>query len=667
MRSLLLILLFSSCCLAQESTVARLEALLPEIGVKGIDERQQAQEQWERIVYPLGHPENTERATVSLAMAEWAKRSRIRTPARIFILRQLERIGGDEVVDSLASLLSDQKQTGISETARRALAANPSPRAGKALIARFGSAEKMPEKRALLNAIGYRAEPASAEFLVTIARTEKGPILVAANAALSKLEFGNGSGGALRRGQDKDAILRRADRLFREGRKRQALAIYRSMAKKLTGKPAGAAAFRGVLESAEEAEVVELVVSALDGDDVHRRQIAMARTRSLSPPATRELAGALSALSTTGQRAMLTALGTQRSNASQVSVIEAMESEDASVRRAAIEAMGNVGDAAGVHLLVDLMHKGDGDGELAKRAVQAMRDPDVDRRLVAIARLEADSTRKARLFDLLNGRRAAMARPLFVEGLSDRSADIQQRCFGALSRLGTAEDVSPMLVALGGLYGGDKDRVEKQLVSMCRRLPEGASPVLEHYDEAELTEQLKLMPLLGRIGDGDSLQTIRNCLADRKRSSAAIAALCNWPNSDVSDDLRALAMKTKDAGEKIRVLRSLARVAVLGGSDSEKLDRLKFVMKSASRDDERNLALDRAKAVRTVESLEFVLPHVDDAELGKRARRTVIDLAHHRGLREANREQFEPALKLVIPMLEDERQLERAKRYLANE
>ena len=166
-----------------------------------------------------------------------------------------------------------------------------------------------------------------------------------------------------------------------------------------------------------------------------------------------------------------------------------------------------------------------------------------------------------------------------------------------------------------------------------------------------------------------ALDTIRQSLKSNnaRRKEVAIAALSNWPNHEVASDLKAIAQSTKNNSQKIRVLRALARVAVLGGDDQTRLDFLKYVMSAATRADEKMLAIDRAKAIRTVESLNFVLPHIEDDELGPRARRTVIDLAHHRGLREPNRDAFEPALKRVIPLLQDARQIERAKKYLANE
>ena len=259
--------------------------------------------------------------------------------------------------------------------------------------------------------------------------------------------------------------------------------------------------------------------------------------------------------------------------------------------------------------------------------------------------------------------------PLFVASLSDSDEAIRQKSFAAVTRLGGSGQVRDLLTAVQKLSGSERDRAEKQVVNMCRRLPDGAKPIVAFYDSSPNSSKLELLPLLGRIGGESSLGTIRKGLksSDTKMVDASIAAMSNWPDSSVSEDLKKVAESSKSTSQKIRVLRALARVGVLGGEDDKRLSYLKFVMDNATRKDEKILALDRAKAVRTVESLKFVLPHIKHSELGPRARRTVVDLAHHRGLREDNRTAFEPALKQVIPLLEDARQVERAKKYLANE
>jgi hypothetical protein len=113
----------------------------------------------------------------------------------------------------------------------------------------------------------------------------------------------------------------------------------------------------------------------------------------------------------------------------------------------------------------------------------------------------------------------------------------------------------------------------------------------------------------------------------------------------------------------------LPRVAVLrdSRSDAERLGLLKKIMTLATRDDERNLVLDRAKAVRTMDSLRFVLSYMDRPELAQRACATVVELAHYRELRDPNKADFDKALDKVIGICTDAGLVDRAKRYQRGE
>jgi hypothetical protein len=100
-----------------------------------------------------------------------------------------------------------------------------------------------------------------------------------------------------------------------------------------------------------------------------------------------------------------------------------------------------------------------------------------------------------------------------------------------------------------------------------------------------------------------------------------------------------------------------------GRADREKLDLLRQAMDMSTRDAERNLALRRASAIRIPETLRFVLPYVDRPPYAKQACETVVELAHHRGLRDNNKAEFHAALDKVIAACKDPVVIDRANRY----
>ena len=112
-------------------------------------------------------------------------------------------------------------------------------------------------------------------------------------------------------------------------------------------------------------------------------------------------------------------------------------------------------------------------------------------------------------------------------------------------------------------------------------------------------------------------------------------------------------------------LRALIRVAALPDkrADAERLKLLKKAMSMATCDDERKLVVRRVRAIRTIESLRFVAPCMDQPALAQEACASVVELAHHRKLREPNKAEFDRALDVVIRTSKNADVVDRAKRY----
>ena len=194
-----------------------------------------------------------------------------------------------------------------------------------------------------------------------------------------------------------------------------------------------------------------------------------------------------------------------------------------------------------------------------------------------------------------------------------------------------------------------------------------AEPLLAVMAKAGDEERLALLGALGRVGGAAALRIVEEAIADQRpaRRDAGNRALCNWPDASVSPRLAELAERAEEPAQRIRALRALMRVAVLADnrSDAQRLELLKKAFSMATRDEDRKLAIDRARAVRTVESLRFVVPFLDDPKFAQAACVTVVELAHHRGLRQPNEAEFAVALDAVIAISKDAEIVARAKLY----
>jgi hypothetical protein len=185
------------------------------------------------------------------------------------------------------------------------------------------------------------------------------------------------------------------------------------------------------------------------------------------------------------------------------------------------------------------------------------------------------------------------------------------------------------------------------------------------------SDRLAILPTVGRVGGSAALKVIEAAIGDSNMElhDAGIRALCNWPEASIAPRLIELADKDAHLDHQTKALRGLIRIAALadGRTDVERLDLLRAALAVCTRDTERNLVLQRAQAIRIPETLRFLVPYMDQPAYAQQACQSVVELAHHRNLREANKAEFDRALDKVIQISGDATLIERANRYKKNQ
>ena len=94
---------------------------------------------------------------------------------------------------------------------------------------------------------------------------------------------------------------------------------------------------------------------------------------------------------------------------------------------------------------------------------------------------------------------------------------------------------------------------------------------------------------------------------------------------------------------------------------------LKKAMEMASSDQQRALVLKRASAVLSLDTLRFVAPYMDQPEFTQLACKTVVELAHHKELRQPHKAEFNKVLDKVVALSNDPEVILRAKHYVKDE
>jgi HEAT repeat protein len=647
------------------------EELLPGMG------QEQAQQKWQEVCWKAGAPgHEAERGQACKLMAEKLGAG-TPAPTRVWLLKQLERIGRGECVEKVAAVVSDSDRL-VRDAAIRALANNPEPAAGDKLRAAYKASGDDGLRAAIANALGFRGEPASVDVLARgDYRDVKDPAVVVAKAralgkiatpaAITALKSALEQTRGPVRLQVGDALAKCGEKLSSEGRTAEARAIAELLYQ--PDQPARLAGPEGLLRTSGD-DVAGTILQVLARGDALDTSAAVGFVAGVDSKGIKQLADGLTTLPPAAQVALLQGLGARRDRAALPAVTTAASSDNQVIKTAALAALGGVGDRSTVPLLVQAIENGGQPAGTARQSLETVFADGVDQALVDIMKRTEDRGRRALFIEILDQRRAAAAVPALLQEVAGDDGNVRRRAISALGNVAGPEDIAGLIRGLLKIHdAGERDEAGRA-VAVCVRVADEsrqAEPVLAEYRGASPAEQLVLLPVLGQIGGTKALGLIRDAVAspDPERRASGQQALFHWPDSTVADDLANLAEKAQDNDLKIRAIQALARVVVLPGDRTEdaRLALLARAMKQASRNEDRRMILDRVRAIHTFPAVRFAAGFLDDPKLASQACATIADLLHHHEIRDPNQAESNKVLDQVIAISKDKSLVERARSF----
>lgn len=645
--------------------------LLPEM------HSQTAQQRWQAICFELSAPgKEAQRAAACRLMAEHLGPAS-RTATRVWLLQQLERLGRAESLEAVAAVLDDKDEK-VRDAAVRCLANNPAPAATERLLAHLPrTAGKA--RAGVLNALGHRGDPAAVPAAAADLTSEDAVVVVAAAQLLGKVATPDAA-RALAVAREKardavrpavlDALLRCADARLREGNLEPARQIYAMLNTPQSGRATRLAALRGVLNTAGE-RTGPLMLELLSGNDSDARAMAISQIESLSAEALRPLGANLIKFPAASQVLVLHAVAA-RGDRSHVGVAAAAaKSPDESVRRAALQALGRLGDASVIPQLLETLFTAPHLAGTASDALVRLTGPGVEEKLATLLESEKNASRLGQVISVLERRHSPAAVSGLLKLTRDSDPALRASAFAGLMTLAEGKHVGDLVEAL--LRTGEgKDRLagELALTAVCQRIEpatERTRAILSVLKNRAGADRSILYPVLGRLGGPEALTHLRGGLSsqDSRQAAAAFTGLCYWPDNTATEDLLKLAQVGKDEMMRRRALQAAIRVNTQLNEQPHgpKLAALKQAMTLADRDEERRAILEGIGFVRHLDSLYYVLPYLDQPPLAQAACKGVVELAHSRNLREPNKAEFDKALDRVLKLCKDKQLIERARQY----
>jgi hypothetical protein len=222
--------------------------------------------------------------------------------------------------------------------------------------------------------------------------------------------------------------------------------------------------------------------------------------------------------------------------------------------------------------------------------------------------------------------------------------------------------------------GSERDEAEKSVAQVCERIENAdarSEALIQALNSVDMAQRDQLLSLLGRVGGKKLLAFVAEIATgnDVSRRQLGIDALSKWPDSSVADTLFEIVIQATDPAQRDQAFRGFVKVSAArdGRSDKERLERLKQAMIAAKTPEEISLVINRVRTAYDIDALRFVFPYVDQPPFSQIACETIVEIAHHREVRDPNKAEVNKMLDKVISITKDPVVVERANRYKRGE
>ena len=306
-------------------------------------------------------------------------------------------------------------------------------------------------------------------------------------------------------------------------------------------------------------DLVQMIVKLIGDPDKEFRAAGLdkLRTSAKGAAATQQFTSMLKKLDPLGQVALLNALADRGDASARSAILELISSsKEESVRAAGIAAIGNLGSAADLPLLVkSLAASSNSEKAAAKQSLINIAGETVCPLLAAESKSASPAVR-ATLIDVLATRRASDEGPIFVAAAIDDSAQVRSAAMNALGQIGRPEQLTAMLAGvLKATKGGERDTAERNVASVCARIDnqdQRATKLIEALNTVPVSDRDELLSLVGRVGGKKLIDFVADIAFgnDVARRKLGIDALSKWPDASVADKLLEIVNKASDPAER---------------------------------------------------------------------------------------------------------------------
>jgi HEAT repeat protein len=294
-------------------------------------------------------------------------------------------------------------------------------------------------------------------------------------------------------------------------------------------------------------------------------------------------------------------------------------SNDEQVRVEALKALGSIGNASSVAVLLRGAARGGDESAVALTSLRMLEGDGVDEAIISGMKSTKGKVR-AELIGVIEDRRyQGASAALLVEAAGNDKA-VAIASYKALKELAGDNDVAALVSLL--VKADDKqvrDNAERAVASAAGRIKDPhrrADDVLSMLTATgDIETQCSLLRVLGRIGNDKAFEALRAAVADKnaKVRDVAVRQLADWKDSRAINILSMIAGETSNETHRVLAMRGYVRLA---GADTDMSQKTKVgiyrkAMDSAKGDNEKKLILAGLANVKHPEALDVIVDFID--------------------------------------------------------
>jgi HEAT repeat protein len=610
--------------------------LLPRLADPNVRDRYGAQMELQKLALNAARPgAEAERAELATVLAAKAADATVPQPACVWIVRQLEYIGGAESVAALTTLLNG-KDAELKECARRALEKNPTPAATETLRVALKQGGDTTWTIGLIQSLGERRDPGAVELIKP--RLSSKETALPACAALSKIAnqpavaalwgaYDAGVAGAA------EGLVAAGNRLISAGEKPAAkdlfLRLYQAGKQPQEQVRVRSAALIG-LATADAESAKPLIDEALQQPQpaLQFAAVTAAETAYGKAGVTAHLAALLPKLPPSAKVFVLRELDPS----AEPQVIGAAGDAIETVRVAAFEALGRMGSSACVTILVQAAAEGASSSQKAATAALArVSGPGADTAIAKLAGQGDTKTRVVAIYALAQRYDQADAAAL-LQYAGETDPAVSTAAYSALGKIGTDKELDGLIQLALTQKSADAAAALQAVAGRATDKSGAANKLLALTKKAEPQQLASLYEVLSILGGQEALTAVTTAAgsSNAQVKDAAIRALVNWPEFPATKPLLDVAADP----QATRVHNALAVQGVarlVKTSDQEPAaDRVKVVQAAfnvATRDEEKKLLLSALGSVRNKAAVEAIKAYLTNPKYQSEAGLAAITLA----------------------------------------